>query len=158
MNRKLMILASTLVAFALSTATAEAKKKEFASKKEVIKKVDEAVALIEKEGEEKGFAALRDKTKGFSWKDTYVFVIDFTGQVLVHPAAPAMENKNWMTLKDKKEKTFIAEMISKAQSTKGTGWVQYWWPRPGEKQAAEKNSYIKRVKGKNYFCAAGWYK
>ena len=31
-------------------------------------------------------------------------------------------------------------------ATKGEGWVDYWWPKPGEKDPSYKVTYAKRVK------------
>jgi signal transduction histidine kinase len=138
--------------FALNTSFAG----DAATKDEVVKKVNEAIALIEKEGPEKAFPKIRDKKYGFFWKDTYVFVLDFKGNILVHPANPALEKGNWMKLQDKDGKFFVVEMIK--QVKKGPGWIDYKWPRAGGKEAAQKTSYVKPLKGKEIFAGAGIYK
>ena len=44
--------------------------------------------------------------------------------------------------------------------TKGQGWVEYMWPKPGEKKPSKKISYVKRAKmptGETVVVGAGVY-
>jgi len=36
----------------------------------------------------------------------------------------------------------------KTAQTKGSGWVDYWLPRPGQTEPSRKRSYVKAVKAK----------
>ena len=42
---------------------------------------------------------------------------------------------------------------------KGAGWVEFWWPKPGEKVQSRKLGYVKKavVNGKKYFVGSGYY-
>jgi signal transduction histidine kinase len=42
---------------------------------------------------------------------------------------------------------------------KGSGWVDYWWPKPGETQPALKVSYVKLAKhgGESFVLGCGVY-
>jgi cytochrome c len=53
-------------------------------------------------------------------------------------------------------KLLFKEFVEVAKS-KGEGWVDYMWPKPGEKAPSKKLSYIYRVPGKDVFVGAGVY-
>lgn len=62
-------------------------------------------------------------------------------------------------MKDAKGKAFIREFIETAK-TKGSGWVDYMWPKPGEDKPSKKISYIKKAKmpdGEMVIVGAGMY-
>jgi signal transduction histidine kinase len=53
----------------------------------------------------------------------------------------------------------MREFIETAK-TKGSGWVDYMWPKPGEKNPSKKLSYVKRTKmpdGEMVIVGAGTY-
>ena len=120
--------------------------------------VDKAAALTES----KGKAAFPEfKKRGSEWfkGDTYIFIADMNGTILMHPANPELENKSILDMKDANGKAFMREFIETAKN-KGSGWVEYMWPRPGEKSPAKKMSYIKRAKlpsGEAVLVGAGIY-
>ena len=126
--------------------------------KQIVALVDKAAALTES----KGKAAFPEfKKKGSEWLkgDTYIFILDMNGTTLMHPANPELETKSILELKDENGKAFIREFIETAK-TKGSGWVDYMWPKPGEKKPAKKLSYIKRAKmpsGETVLVGAGIY-
>jgi signal transduction histidine kinase len=67
------------------------------------------------------------------------------GTILMHPANPELETKSIIDLKDANGKFFMREFIETAKA-KGSGWVDYVWPKPGEKSPSKKLSYVKRTK------------
>lgn len=112
--------------------------------------VDDAVALIEKEGE-KAFAKIRDKTGPFVFLDTYVFVDTPDGEELVNPAFPSVEGKNFMGFRDAGGKAIAVDYINLALK-QGSGWTTYLWPKPGETKSSTKHTYVKKaVFGKETF-------
>lgn len=106
--------------------------------------VDKAAALIERQGKD-AFPELKKKDSKWYKGDTYVFVDDMNGTVLVNPPTPEIEKKNLIDMKDAKGKAYVREFIETAK-TKGSGWVDYWWPKPGEDKPSKKISYIKKAK------------
>ena len=50
-----------------------------------------------------------------------------------------------------------AEFINVAKG-KGAGWVDYMWPKPGEKKPSLKTTYVYKVPGESVIMAAGIYK
>ena len=105
------------------------------------------------------FLNLERRTAKWYNEKTYVFVDDINGTVLINPPTPEIEGKNLIDMKDAKGKALLREFI-KAAKTKGSGWVDYWWPKPGEDKPSKKMSYIKRAKmpnGEMVIVGAGVY-
>jgi methyl-accepting chemotaxis protein len=81
------------------------------------------------------------------------------GIMLMHPIKVAMEGKPVMAFKDPNGKRFFGEMNEVAKE-KGAGWVDYMWPKPGEKTPELKVSYVKLCKmpdGKEVVVGCGVY-
>jgi cytochrome c len=112
--------------------------------KRLVALVDKAAALTEGKGKS---AFPEFKKKGSEWLkgETYIFIADMSGTILMHPANPELETKSIIDLKDANGKAFMREFIETAK-TKGSGWVDYMWPKPGEKSPSKKLSYVKRTK------------
>ena len=97
----------------------------------------------------------------FVWKDSYVFVMDLKGKMLAHPMMPGlMKMDSLLTVPDKNTKDpkmLFVEFVVLA-GTKGEGWVEYMWPRPGSTEPSTKETYIYRVPGTTMFTGAGIYR
>jgi len=78
------------------------------------------------------------------------------GTMLAHPMNAALIGKNMLDTKDKAGKAFIKDFADLAKE-KGSGWVEYMWPKPGEETPAAKNSYVLKI-GDDMFVGAGYYK
>ena len=110
------------------------------TKEDVIKAVDEAVAILEKKG----------------------------ARTLMH-IKPHLIGKVLIALKDDTGKRFFMDFTKKAQTSEatkngktyynGSGWVSYRWPKPGEKSFSPKVTYIKGclMEDKNVYVGAGYY-
>jgi cytochrome c len=119
--------------------------------------VNKAAALIE----QKGKAAFSEfRVNGSEWfhGDTYLFVYDLQSNVLLNPAFPAREGTKVSGQKDANGKLFHDEIIRVAE-TKGSGWVDYMFPKPGQTQPSQKWAYVKAVKidGVPGLVASGFY-
>lgn len=119
--------------------------------------VDAAVALIEKEGTD-AFSKLRDKSSQFIFLGTYIFVDTPEGIEVVNGGFPDVEGKNLFDYKDSNGKYLTREIIDTAMK-KGSGWVDYLWPKPGQTQASKKHTYVKKAvyKDKSFAVGAGAY-
>lgn len=100
----------------------------------------------------------RDPKGPFIAKDAYIFVIDMDGTELVNPAFPTLQGRSLLDLKDTQGKLLVREMIQVAE-TRGSGWVDYMWPRPGESVSTRKSTYVSRgtLGGKPVVVACGVY-
>jgi cytochrome c len=133
---------------------------EDASREEIINMCHKAEALL-LTNKEAGIAEIAKADGQFVWKNTYVFLMDFDGNMLAHPAIPQlMEKGPLLDLIDKNKenpKKIIIEFINIAK-TNGDGWIWYKWPKPNGREVTDKFTYIHRVGFTNMFVGAGIYK
>lgn len=132
---------------------------EGATKEEVVAKCEAAAKMVQEKGVEPAGQVIGDKQGQFVWKDTYVFLMDLDGKMLAHPIKPELTERDTLVeVKDSDGKPMFVEFVEVAGSKKGSGWVDYMWPKPGEDKPSVKSSYIYRVEGTPYFVGAGIYK
>ena len=115
--------------------------------------VANAVAEIEKRGEA-AYPLLKDPAGPFRAKNAYMIVVTSSGIEKVNPAFPEYVGKNVLNVKDTQGKLIIREMLEVAKNN-NTGWVDYMWPKPGEKTASKKSTYINKAKLGNDWVAVG---
>jgi signal transduction histidine kinase len=115
--------------------------------------VKDAVGLIEKQGTD-AFVSFHDQTGRFRSKDSYIFVMDSNGMDLVNPAFPNLEGRNLLNMQDTNKKLLVKEML-KVANAKGSGWVNYMWPKPGDSVPTQKSTYVEKVKFKNQWLVVG---
>ncbi len=110
----------------------------------VVDRVTEAAELIESRGEA-AFDVLRDKASGFRFYDAYVFVMSSEGKMLVNPGSPELEGTSVLEVADENGVRPGVEML-KVVTAQEEGWVSYRWPRPGDRRATPKQTFVTRVK------------
>jgi signal transduction histidine kinase len=102
------------------------------------------------------------RVEGSHWRrgETYVFVLDRDGNMLVH-ADPSLEGANQLELKDINGKPIIRGLIAATASpAKREGWYHYQWPVPGALMPRWKSSFVRLVEtpsGESYIVGAGSY-
>lgn len=123
----------------------------------VIEAVNSAVKLLENEGST-AFNTLRDRRSQYVYQDTYIFVVASNGVELLNVAFPKLEGRNVIDYQDTEGNYFVREFINVAKS-KGQGWVDYPWPKPGDVEKSKKSAYVKKamVNGKMVVVCAGLY-
>ena len=114
------------------------------------------------EDRDAALAEISKRDGKFVWKDSYVFVMDLKGKMLAHPMMPGLTKMDTLlTVPDKNPdnpKMLFVEFVVLA-GTKGQGWVEYMWPKPGPSSTpAVKETYIHRVPGTSLFTGAGIYR
>ena len=122
--------------------------------------VNDAADLIQAKGEA-GFAELRAAGSRWRQEDTYIFVLDPQGNMLVHPD-PSLEGVNVIDLKDVNGKPIIRGLIDSTTATlnKQAGWYHYEWTVPHGLLPRWKSSYVRLVtapSGQQYIVGAGIY-
>ncbi len=119
--------------------------------------VNKAAALVEAQGKV-AFSEFRKRDSEWWFGNTYLFVYDKDMNVLLNPAFPQREGTNVHGQKDVNGKLFHDEFMKVVQS-KGAGWVDYMFPKPGQAQPSHKWSYVKAVKidGAKGLIGAGFY-
>jgi len=147
---------SMIICIAVSI-TVSAGEKEKATREECIAKCKEAAELVKTKGLDVAVAEIMEKDSPFMWKDTYVFCINMkTGVMVAHPAIPNMVGKNVKGYKDKNG-VLLTIGYMKIANTKGEGWLDYAWPKPGEKKPSPKSCYVYRVPGEDVMMLSGIY-
>jgi len=97
------------------------------------------------------------KTKDWAGGDYYITVVGPDGNVLCHPNSQIVGRANASIIDANGTKVGVG-LIDAA--TKGGGWFDYVWPRPGDTKPVAKSSYAMRAKGpdgKWYVVMAGGY-
>jgi len=131
---------------------------ESATKEECVAKVQEAVKVAVEQGVDAALAQVGDAKGKFVWKDSYVFGTTADEAVTrVHPIKPKLVGKNLLHVKDVNGVLIFAEIAKIASSASGKGWVDYMWPKPGEKKPSSKHTYVEKVPGQNLAFGAGYY-
>jgi cytochrome c len=105
--------------------------------------VNKAAARIDKEGKAV-FPEFRKSGSEWFSNDTYLFVYDLKLNVLFNAAFPKREGTNTTGQKDAKGKLFHDAFVETVRS-KGSGWVDYMFPKPGQTEPSQKWSYVKAV-------------
>ena len=154
MNKKVKLFSMYFVVLFVSSAIAVGAAS--ITPERVVDHVKKAVQLVINEGETEAFKKLTDPNGAWVDGDLYVFVYDFDGNIVAH-LNKKLEGKNLLKIKDTKGNVFAAEFIRIAKTPAGEGWCEYWWPKPGEKKASPKTSFIKRVPGKELLIGVGTY-
>jgi cytochrome c len=106
--------------------------------------VDRAAALVDRRGRA-AFDEFRKRDSEWWFGNTYLFAYDDHLNVLLNPAFPKREGTNPHGEKDANGKMFHDEFLKIVQ-TKGAGWVDYMFPKPGQTQPSHKWSYVKGFK------------
>ena len=103
--------------------------------------VNRAAALVDARGRT-AFAEFRKRDTEWWHGTTYLFAYDNHLNVLLNPAFPKREGTNPHGKKDANGKMFHDEFLKVVQA-KGAGWVDYFFPKPGQSQPSHKWSYVK---------------
>lgn len=126
----------------------------------VMAKVDEACALLEKEGTA-AFPKFQGKDSPFIYEGTYIWIHGLSdGVMLMHPIKYKLNGQSIIGMKDTDGKRFFATM-NKVVRENGSGWVEYQWPKPGSTESIHKVSYVKGCKtadGIDVVVGSGLYK
>ena len=147
-------VAMALLNVALSTVAVGQDK---ATAQEVIAKVREAASALSKKGD---LAQFNQKQGPWVWKDTYVFIQDCDKMVIAaHPFRSEQVGQPLGSITNTSGKSIYpdpAALCAGAKKPSGV-WIEYRWPKPGEKEDSRKISYYLSAKGTPYVAAAGIY-
>ena len=129
---------------------------EKAAAQEVIQKVQEAAKSLSQSGEA-GLAQFDKRDGPWVSKDTYVFVFDCAkGTIAAHPFRADLVGQDDTELRGTKGTEFFPRLREATKIPAGV-WVEYWWPKPGEKEGSRKVSYALTVSNTPYIVGAGIY-
>ncbi|MGQ3211124.1 methyl-accepting chemotaxis protein [Shinella sp.] len=89
-------------------------------------------------------------------EDGYFFINGLDGMMIAHPLNPKLIGTDVRGLKDTNGKAFNIELIQIAQNP-GSGFVDYYWDKPGHSEPVEKFSYIQGFQPWNWGIGTGVY-
>lgn len=157
MTKQIQLLAA-LVTLAMATpAGAQQTPPDSPQAKRIEAMVNKAAALVDEEGKT-AFAEFRKPDSEWRFDDTYLFAYDTKLNVLLNAAFPKREGENMRGKRDANGKAMHDEFLKVVQ-TKGSGWVDYMFPKPGQTHPSQKWSYVKGVTiaGTPGIIGAGFY-
>ena len=151
-NSNILVVVAALPIVALSSV---AMGQDKATAREVVAKIREAARTLSRTHD---LAPFNRKQGPWVWKDTYVFVVDCDKKLIVaHPIKPELVGQDYASLKDTKGKNVFPEGWCDAARKPSGVWIEYWWPKPSEKEGSRKLSYSLAAKGTPYVVGAGIY-
>ncbi|HVO65108.1 MAG TPA: cache domain-containing protein [Syntrophales bacterium] len=100
-------------------------------------------------------ALLRIKNLRYN-KDEYFWINDLGPKMIMHPFKPELDGKDISGMKDPNGKNLFVEMVNVCKS-KGEGFVEYIWPKPGMTKPVPKISYVKLFEPWGWIIGSGLY-
>jgi cytochrome c len=157
MLKKVLVLTAFVMMAMINPAIAQQSAPTSEKAKQIEVLVNKAAALIESKGKA-AFAEFRKKGSEWWFGETYLFAYDMNLNVLLVAAFPQNEGKNQTGKTDANGKLYHDEFVKTVQS-KGAGWVNYMFPKPGQTQPSQKWAYVKGVTldGIPSLVASGFY-
>ena len=127
-------------------------------KKRLVTVIDSSISLIQPEINKPGTEGLEGalallKTYKFDGGDGYLYAYDTNGMRLMHGAGAQLVNV--IDLKDQYGNFIIKDIIDTA--TIGNGFSEFYWPKPGEKEAIKKYGYAVYIKKWDVVIGTGFY-
>lgn len=105
---------------------------------------------------EQAQAQAREALRGVRYQEReYFFIRDLQGTIILYPAKPEREGTSGLNEVDTRGKAYTVEFIELAK--RGGGFVEYYFPRPGESQPVRKISYVHPVEGWGWVVGTGMY-
>lgn len=153
MNRLSAVIAVVLTTCIVTGARAQ----ESATKEECVIQCHEVAALINSQGLDAAVMKVSDTKGPYVWKDSYVFLMNLDGKMLAHPMQPELTRlPHCLLITDPTDKAIFVSFVNLARTAEH-GWVEYMWPKPGQRAPSKKITYVYRVPGQDLFVAAGVY-
>lgn len=119
-------------------------------KKEILHLVENATSLV------KSFYERRDilgdtearkqalnaiKQLRYDNGDGYFWINDYAARMIMHPIKPGLDGKDLSTFEDPNGTKLFSDFVKLVQRS-GSGYVDYYWEKPGKDQPVEKTSYV----------------
>jgi len=111
---------------------------------EVRRWVQEAISFYENAGKETLLREIADCGGRFVSGERYIFALDVSGTMVAHPMEPALTGRNLIDLRDSEGNAFIRKIVDIAK-TKGYGYRDYKWRRPGSDDELNKTVFFEQV-------------
>ena len=101
--------------------------------------LEEKGALPREKAQQQALDVLRSLRYG---GQDYVWVNDMQPRMVMHPLKPELDGKDLSTFKDPQGKALFMEFVDVVRKS-GSGYVDYFWPKPGSEKPVAKVSFVK---------------
>ena len=89
-------------------------------------------------------------------KDDYFWINDLQPRMIMHPIKAELDGKDLSDNKDPNGKRLFVSFVEKVKA-EGAGFVDYYWPKPGQTKAVPKISYVKGFPEWGWIIGSGIY-
>ncbi len=80
----------------------------------------------------------------------YITIVGANSIMVMHPISPALDGKDMSSWQDAHGFSLYRGIAATGASPEGEGFLEYWWPKPGEKEPSQKLGFVQR------FAPWGW--
>ena len=87
----------------------------------------------------------------------YVTIVDANSVMVMHPTIPTLDGKDMSAWKDAKGFELYKGIAAAGSSPAGSGYLEYWWPKPNETAPSAKLGYVQRYAPWGWDMIAGAY-
>ena len=114
--------------------------------------VEKGVALVKEKGREAALEEINKLKSPFVKGDLFLFAVTLNNIDLGGGDVSSHKVRG----KDLSGMPFIRKMTATAKE-KGSGWIEYTWPKPPSEAPTLKRTYFMRVPGQDFLIACGYY-
>lgn len=100
-------------------------------------------------------AIIKQMRYGSGNKD-YMWVQDINARMVMHPIKPQLDGRDLSSTKDSRGRLLFAE-FSEIAKADGSGFVAYYWPKPGSDKPQPKLAYVQHYKPWGWVVGSGIY-
>ncbi|MCA8057370.1 MULTISPECIES: methyl-accepting chemotaxis protein [Burkholderia cepacia complex] len=87
----------------------------------------------------------------------YISIVGGDSVMIMHPMMPKLNGTAMSDWKDAHGTLLYRDIAAAGSSSAGAGYIEYSWPKPGEKEPSSKLGFVKRYKPWNWDLIAGVY-
>lgn len=87
----------------------------------------------------------------------YVTIVNTSSVMVMHPLSPQLNGTDQSNYRDAKGTPLYREIADAGSSASGSGFVEYWWPKPGFTQPSSKLTFVKRFRPWEWDLTSGAY-
>ncbi|MBT2793889.1 methyl-accepting chemotaxis protein [Paraburkholderia strydomiana] len=87
----------------------------------------------------------------------YLTIVGSSSVMVMHPLSPELNGTDQSNYRDARGTPLYREIAESGSSPDGSGFVEYWWPKPGAAEPSSKLTFVKRFKPWGWDLTSGAY-
>jgi len=119
-----------------------------------LNRLSQTGAISEQSAKQEAMSRLRDLR---ATNNGYVTIVSSSSVMLMHPFSPKLDGTDQSNYRDAKGNALYRRIAEAGGSASGSGFVEYWWPKPGDLEPSLKLSFVKRFKPWGWDLTSGAY-